>query len=134
MRVIVVMAIMMLSAIALAQTWHTANQITFAWDPVEKIVATDTIKYQVYIQPAGTSQRVSSGPEITATQATVSFSEEGRYFLCVQALRYPQGEAQPIKSEISCSDMPGAVQGGKIFGAAYFRAPEPPHGLRMATP
>lgn len=118
---------------ALAQSWVTANQVTLAWDAVPKVQTTDQAnKYQVYskVGAAGTPQKV--GAEITATQQAVTFSAEGRYFLCVQAIRYPQGETTGIPSEISCSDVAANVQGGNPFGVVYFVAPAGPGGIRLA--
>jgi len=111
--------------------WQTANQVTLAWDAVSPIASGDTIRYQAYVKPAAGGGLVSSGPETAETQAVISFSSEGRYYLCVQALRYPQGETSPLRSEVACSDDPAAVHGGQTFGAVYYVAPQPPSGLRL---
>lgn len=113
-----------------AQQWYTANQITFAWDPVDKIVSTDTIKYQPAVKMTG-GVPVAVGPEVIDTRATISFQSEGRYYLCVQALRYPQGESSPLRSEFACSDNPASVLNGQTFGVAYYLAPPAPTGLRL---
>jgi len=133
-NVVIMAAIAAVAAagVVAAQTWHAANQITFAWDPVDRIMTTDTIKYQVYLRRAEQgASLIASGGEITATTATVTFQQEGRYYLCVQALRYPAGETQPVKSEISCSDNAAVVRDGAPFGAVYYLPPAAPQGLRL---
>ncbi len=121
-----------IAAAALAQTWHTANQITVAWDPVEKIAPTDTIRYQLYLRPAGATVPIAAGGEVDAPRATATLQEEGRYFVCAQALRYPQGESTPIRSALACSDDPAAAKDGLPFGAVYFVVPAAPGGIRLA--
>lgn len=126
------LAIILLAAPAMAQTWVTANQVTLAWNAVPLVQPTDQPnKYQVYtkVGAAGTPQAV--GGEIVATQQAITFSAEGRYFLCAQAIRYPQGETTGIPSTISCSDVAVNVQGGVPFGVVYFAAPAGPLGLRL---
>jgi len=129
---LITLALVLFAAPAFAQTWHTANQVTLAWDAVPKVQTTDAAnKYQVYtkVGAAGTPQKV--GAEITTTQQAITFSAEGRYFLCAQAVRYPQGETVGIPSTISCSDVAVNVQGGVPFGVVYFVAPAGPGGLRL---
>ena len=50
MKKLIVLAIMLFASVAIAQTWHTANQVTFSWDAVAPILPTDTIKYAVYVK------------------------------------------------------------------------------------
>jgi hypothetical protein len=126
------MVILIFAAPCFAQTWHTANQVTLAWDAVAPIAAGDTIKYQVYVKfQQTTAQPAAVGGEIEATQQTVSFGAEGRYYLCVDAVRYPQGETQGFRSELSCSHDAGATAAGVPFGAKYFQNPGKPGGLKL---
>lgn len=111
--------------------WRTANQVTLAWDPVPPLASGDAIRYQPYLKPAAGGGLVSSGPEVAETQAVISLSVEGRYYLCVQTLRYPQGETSPLRSEVACSDDPAATRAGAAFGVVYYIAPPPPAGLRL---
>jgi hypothetical protein len=132
-KLIIVLAILIFAAPAMAQTWVTANQATLAWDAVAKIAATDTIKYQAYTKsPLATSTPQKVGGEITATQQAITFSVEGRYFLCVEALRYAQGETVAIKSSrMACTDVATDTQAGVATGVVYFTAPGTPGALRI---
>ena len=114
-----------------AQQWHTANRVVLSWSAVEPLDAGDEIKYQVYIRPASGNNLISVGGEVAGTQATISFQTEGRYYLCAQTLRYPQGESAPVRSEVACSDNPAAVLNGQTFGAVYYLAPGSPGGLKL---
>ena len=128
-----IIAVPALAAIGAAQTWHTANQVTVGWDAVPKVDPTDSpIKYQVYIKFQNTTAApVAVGNEIEALQQTVSFSTEGRYYLCVEAVRYPAGETQPLRSDLSCSHDAASCAGGVPFGVKFFTNPGKPGGLRL---
>ena len=125
--------IVVLSTVAFAQVWVTANQATVQWDAVPKVAVTDQPnKYQVYTKygsATATPQKV--GAEITALQQTVTFTIEGRYFFCVGAVRYPQGETVGITStRLACSDVAADTRDG-AFGVVYYIAPAAPGGLRQ---
>lgn len=117
-----------------AQSWVTANQVTLEWNAVPKPAPTDIMKYQVYTKfgsTTATPQPVVG--EIEALAQTVTFQTEGRYYLCVGALRYPEGETTPIPSErIACSDIAADTQAGVPFGVKFFVSPAVPGGLRTA--
>jgi hypothetical protein len=118
---------------AAGQTWYTANQVTFAWDPVPKVQPTDqTNKYQVYSRTDTVSNGVKVGGEITATQLAVSFTVEGRYYLGVEAIRYPAGETVGIVSATKgWSNVAVDAAGGVPFGVVYFVRPGSASGLRI---
>lgn len=123
-----------LATVSFAQTWNTANQVTLAWDAVPKEKPTDQPnKYQVYTKagsPTATPHKV--GTESTATQQSVTFATEGRYYLCVGAIRYPQGETVGIpSSRLACSDIAADTATG-AFGVVYYVAPAAPGGLKLA--
>ena len=132
-KLFLILAILVFAAPAMAQTWHTANQVALAWDAVPKVQTTDgPNKYQVYIKfQSTTAAPVAVGSEIEATQQAVSFSTEGRYYLCVDAARYPQGETQPVRSELSCSHDAASTASGTAFGVKYFVNPGKPTKLRL---
>lgn len=121
-----------------AEIFYTANQITIAWDAVPPPVDSNNvplpgvIKYQVYTKagvPTATPQK--AGNEITVTQALVTFQAEGKYWPCVETLRYPTGETEPQRSNrLACSDVAADVQNGVTFGAKYFVIPDVAKGLR----
>jgi hypothetical protein len=125
--------VMLMAGVANAQTWYTANQVTFAWDAVSKVQPTDqTNKYQVYSRTDTVSNGVKVGGEITATQLAVSFTVEGRYFLGVEAIRYPAGETVGIVSATKgWSNVAADAAGGVPFGVVYFVRPGSASGLRI---
>lgn len=128
---IVALLMIALSTTAQAQTWHTANQGTVAWDAVAPIQPTDTIKYQVYVRSDLVSAGQPVGGEITALQQAISFSTEGRFYVGVKTIRYPQGEAAGIPSEgTAWSSNAADCAAAGPFGFAYFVAPPTPGGLR----
>ena len=118
-------------AIATAQTWYTANQVTVAWDAVAKTATTDTIKYQVYTRIGTTGNGSPTGAEITATQLAITFTTEGRYYVGVKTIRYPVGETVGIPSATtSWSNDPLVCAAAGPFGIVYYVAPSGVSGLR----
>ena len=137
-KLFLILAILVFAVPAMAQTWHTANQVTVAWDavaPPKDAQGADlpgAIKYQAFVKfQATTATPVPVGSVIDVTEQTISFSTEGRYYLCAQALRYPIGETEPVKSSISCSDVAANCSGGSPFGVKYFVLPGGPGGLKF---
>ena len=132
-RLLIILAILIFAAPAMAQTWYTANQVTLAWDAVPKVLATDqTNKYQVYSRNDLVSLGTKVGTEVTATQLIISLSVEGRYYLGVKTVRYPQGEATGIPSIGTAWSNVAADTNNNPFGVLYFVAPGFPGGLRLA--
>jgi len=131
---LITLSIVLLAAVsANAQTWHTANQVTLAWSAVAPIQPTDVITYQVYIKDSVSGTPTAYGAPIAGTQQLVQFTAEGRFYLCVETLRLPQGESTPIPSErIACSDVATDTQSGIPFGLRYFAPPASVGGLRLA--
>ena len=131
-RLIIILAILILAAPAMAQTWYTANQVTLAWDAVPKVLTTDQAnKYQVYSRNDLVSLGSKIGAEITATQLLISLTVEGRYYLGVKSVRYPVGETVGIPSIGTSWSNVAADTGGNPFGVLYFTAPIFPGGLRL---
>jgi len=138
-----VIVLAFLVGLAWAITWKTANKATLVWDPVtsldngDPIPAGSTIKYVTYIANALTDPNKTNPvvvPTATdcdgiATQCTVTFNTEGRFFLGVKAERYIDNE-KVSESIISWADDPQYAQDGIGFGAQYFQAITSPHGLR----
>jgi hypothetical protein len=124
------MVIVAMAAGAHAQTWHTANQGTVAWDSVAKVADTDTIKYQVYTRSDLVSAGSPVGSEITDTQFVISFANEGRYYVGVKAIRYPQGETVGIQSATAWSSNAADCAADGPFGFAYFVPPGTPGGIK----
>lgn len=131
MKTLLTIFLCLISSVASAQTWITANQLTVAWDAVSPIQPTDTVKYQVYLRQGTTGDGTAYGAETLATQQLITFSEEGRYFVGVKSVRYPLGETVGISSTTSWSNVAEVTQAGP-FGAVYYVAPPAPVGLRRA--
>jgi hypothetical protein len=130
-RMLIVVSILLgFVGVALAQNMVTANQITITWDAVAPIATGDVIKYQIYTKfgvTTATPQKV--GSEITAVQSTITFNVEGRYYPCVQTVRYPTGETIPLVSGFACSDV-AADTNNLPFGVKYFVVPGTVKNLR----
>jgi hypothetical protein len=130
-KLLFVLAMVLMASQAWAQTWVTANQATVAWDVVAPIVATDTIRYQVYTRIGTTGNGSTVGTEITATELAITFSVEGRYFVGVKSIRYPVGETVGIPSaSISWSNDSLVCAAAGPFGFVYYVAPAGVKGIR----
>jgi len=136
----IIMAIVLpFSAAVIAQTWHTANQSTVAWDAVttntngDPIPEGETVKYDVYLSNALTdldkANPVKVADSIVETRYTVTLNTEGHYFVGVQAERW-QSDTLIEASTISWSDNPLVAQDGVDFGIRYYLPPARPTGLR----
>jgi len=130
---LITLSIVLLAISANAQTWHTANQVTLAWSAVAPIQPTDVITYQVYIKDSVSGTPIAYGAPIAGTQQLVQPTGEGRFFICIESLRLPQGETEAIPSErMACSDVATDTQSGIPFGLRYFAPPASVGGLRLA--
>ena len=126
-----IVLVLMLPVLATAQTWHTANQATIAWNAVAPIATGDTIKYQLYTRTDTTSAGTAVGTEVTGTQSLVTFNTEGRYYIGVEVIRYPQGETVGIKSATKgWSNIAADCAAAGPFGIVFYVAPPAPAGLR----
>ena len=131
-KLILILLLFAVPAMAQAQTWYSANQATLAWDAVAKVLPTDQAnKYQVYSRNDLVSLGTKIGGEITATQLVVSFTVEGRYYLGVEAIRYPVGETVGIKSAIKAWSNVAADTNNSPFGVTFFAAPGGANNLRL---
>ena len=121
-----------------AQTWHSTNQVTLAWDAVPMPVGTDgqplpgSVAYDVY-SVGSTAAKTTAAlvTKVTTTQAVVSFSAEGKYYLGVRSVRVIS-PTEELTSEISWSDNVAVVQSGNTFGVAYYISLPAPGGLRLS--
>jgi len=112
---------------AWSQTWYPANQKTVAWDAVT--VPSGTVTYKVYSKPE-TSETPTLMTTVTTTQATVTFTVEGRYYLGVSAVRTVSG-VEVESSTISWSNVAAVCKNGQTFGIQYITAPNAPTGFRI---
>ncbi len=112
-----------LAFIASAQIWHPTNQVTLGWD-----AANLATKYKVFVK----SVDGSNVTEVAITAGltyTITFQDEGRYFLGVQSVREVDGEI--FHSTISWSDNPEVCFGSEAFGTVYYELPDNVGGLRV---
>jgi hypothetical protein len=135
---VLVVAILFVAGIALAQTWHTANQATVAWDAVlldngDPIPPTDTVEYVVYLSNAITDPNKDNPVEVATTTDTdqvITLNVEGSYFVGVKAVRKIADGTNVGESVVAWSDDPQYVQNGETFGLRYFLPPAAPSNLR----
>ena len=134
----VVLLVLFLAGIALAQTWHTANQATVAWDAVlldngDPIPPTDTIEYVVYLSNAITDPDKINPVEVATTtnlEQLITLNVEGSYFVGVKAVRKIADGTNVGESTVAWSDDPQYVQNGQTFGLRYFLPPAAPREIR----
>ena len=108
--------------------WHTANQITVAWDANTAVVAPDVLKYGVYTRMLPDGQPVLI-QEQDSTAVTITFQAEGRYVIGVTSIRYVgSATGERLESVVNWSDVNG-VSTPNPFGASYYTIPDPPTGL-----
>lgn len=117
------------------QTWHTANQITIAWDPVtvlangNPIPAGDSIAYEVFLKNAVTGEETYVG-NTAATQYLISLQDGDKYFSGVLTARNIQDTSDVIRSAISWSYDPNVCLNNEAFGIMYYIPPGIVGGLR----
>lgn len=134
----VVLLVLFLAGIALAQTWHTANQATVAWDAVlldngDPVPPTDTIEYVVYLSNAITDPDKNNPVEVATTtnlEQLITLNVEGSYFVGVKAVRKIADGTNVGESTVAWSDDPQYVQNGQTFGLRYFLPPAAPREIR----
>jgi hypothetical protein len=130
-KLFIILVILLVSELANAQSWYTANQVTLAWDAVPKVLATDQPnKYQVYSRNDLVSLGTKISGEITATQLLISFTTEGRYYLGVESIRYPAGETIGVKSALKAWSNVPADTNNSPFGVVYYVLPGIVGGLK----
>ena len=135
---LMIVAIVFFAGIALAQTWHTANQATVAWDAVlldngDPIPPTDTIEYVVYLSNAITDPDKINPVEVATTtnlEQLITLNVEGSYFVGVKAVRKIADGTNVGESTVAWSDDPQYVQNGQTFGLRYFLPPAAPREIR----
>ena len=131
-RLFLILAILVFAVPAMAQTWHTANQVTLAWGAVPKIEPTDTVKYQIYYRTDLVSLGTALGGEVEQAQATVTLPSEGKFWLGAETVRYIAGEPDPIRSERKAwSNVAEDCGPDGPVGVMFFIAPGSPGGLKF---
>ena len=122
--------------IAQAQTWHTANQVTVAWDAVttlsngDPIPSGDSISYNIYIKLEDGTNLEHVGTTNMLTH-TITFNAEGRYFIGFQTVRVPEGETEQQLSATVWSSDPAICANNEDFGVKFFLAAGTVTGVRL---
>jgi hypothetical protein len=136
--VLTVLAFLLMAGMAFAQTWHTANQTTFAWDAVttlsngDPVPVGDTIEYEVFIVNAITDPGKTSPTSLgltTATSMLITLVDEGSYFVGAKSFRKISDGTVVGESIIAWSDDPQYCLNGEAFGIRYFLPPSAPGGF-----
>ena len=121
--------------------WRTANQVTFAWDPVttvtdqngnpQPIPSGEIISYSTYdfAPPVDRSQATLIHSGIVATQDTITFTIQGKYIIGVKGVLSDNTGAELSESAIVWSDDPKACLNGQTFGISFYFPPVSPGGL-----
>ena len=123
------------AAMAQAQTWHTVNQATVAWDAVTAneqgvTIPADQISYAVYLCNAIADPSCASPQEIAKTSALtqlITLDTEGRFWFGVRAIRTVDGEVVG-QSSISWSNDANVSSNA---GLQYFLPPAAVGGLTV---
>jgi hypothetical protein len=128
--ILAIIAVILISAtMAMALDWHTANQVTVAWDAHPEIATDDVMTYMVYKKQVGGADVFIE--ETADLQVTVSMTEEGKYYFGVSTKRTTIDD-EILESEINWSDVD--VPEGSTpnpFGAKYYIRPGPPLNLNI---
>ena len=120
-----------------AQTWHSTNQITIAWDAVTQTVEGNPIppaevSYDLFVSNAITDPDKSNPSQIAEdvlpTQYTVTLNVEGKFFIGVRAARTVEGERES-ESTICWSDNGECTP--VPFGLRRYAPPAGVTGLRV---
>lgn len=118
--------------LAHATDWHTANQVTIAWDQSYDIeggtIPTDQVTWDVFVANAITDPDKTNPVKVgsaTENEYTLTLNTEGKYTVGVQAVRTVEGEVLK-SSTITWSD-----EDPSPFGIKYFIIPANPNNLRI---
>lgn len=120
---LIVFLILGLCFVVSAQTWHPVNQVTVGWDAAERATG-----YKVFAKSVdgAIEKEVGATAELSYT---ITFQDEGRYYLGVQSVREIDGEI--FHSTISWSDNPEVCFNSESFGAIYYELPDDAIGLKV---
>ena len=120
---LIVFLVLGLSFVVSAQVWHPVNQVTMGWN-----AANLATSYKVFIKAVDGTNIVEVGATSELTY-TITFQDEGRYFLGVQSVREINGEI--FHSVIAWSDNSEVCFNNEAFGAIYYELPDATTGLQV---
>ena len=131
---VVAFVVFSFASLAGAQSWHTANQVSVAWDAsdgstVDPPIPQNEISYRIYLANAITDANKANpakiADDVKTTNYTVTLGTPGRYFVGVSAIRTVEGEI------VGESDIMWSDTSNPAFGIQMFIAPPAPGGLRL---
>lgn len=133
-------AVALLATLAWAQPWHTANQVTVAWDAVtvdengQPLDTTEaTVAYKLYLANARTDPNKTNPTEIAQVDTTshlITLGVEGRYYVGVATVRVETGTTNVVAvAPISWSD--DTTLTDSPFGLRYFIPPGQAKQMRI---
>ena len=117
-----------------AVDWHTANQVTVAWDAVtvredgSALPAGESIEYSVYVSDMASKDSTNAAWRGSELQTTLTLQSEGEFLVGLQAHRIRDG-TEVSRSVVVWSDDPVSTN-DVPFGLRYFLAPAAAAGLR----
>ena len=121
-----------------ATNWITANSVTLSWTPVTKLVdgavipVGDVISYELFIVPE-TGDKLNDRIfkiEVQAAEATITFDQEGFFYLGVRAVRSKDLKRLSV-SEIAWTDNPEIMVGNLAQGVIFYRQTIIPSGVEI---
>lgn len=139
-KLILVLFLVLLAVPALGTDWKHTNTVNVGWDPVTTyedgtpIPVDAVVNYALHTKLLKTGAINNLPGLITGTQGSITFTEEGRYYLGVHAIRLDQAPGEPAptivaESIIAWSDQAEYCKDGKTFGVMFFKIPKNPAGL-----
>lgn len=139
-KVFLVLLLALLAVPAFGTDWKHTNTVNLGWDPVTQYEDGTPLPADAIIQYALHTKLLKTGAVnnlpglLSTTTGSITFQEEGRYYLGVHALRLDQAPGEPsptIVSEsiIAWSDQAEYCKDGKTFGIMYFKGHKMPYGL-----
>ncbi len=129
---VMVMVVFLLTAgFAVADEWHSANQVTVRWDAVttllngDPVPEGDLVTYNLYIRSVQTGAEVEVITRVSVLEHTITFAEEGDYHIGIRAVRtIPAASELPERvagqSDIGWSSDPLITRDGNTFGVTYY--------------
>jgi len=137
-KFIIVLTIVLLAVTVYALDIRPANQLTIAWDPIA-VNDNQTAVYNVFIkQTIEGAVEISAGDPTEEVNYTVTFPEEGVWYIGVSARKYemvsdpdggPDVRVDSGESAIGWSSDPNYVLNGNTFAGAFLEIPSVPNGL-----
>lgn len=137
-KILLMLIVLLFPVQGLSQTWYPTNQVTVAWDTVTTvddggpIPQGQSITYTLFSRSGSETGPIVEGGTVLTTQALISFSVPGKYFIGVRS-NLMEGQVKLAESAIAWSYEISAVQNGNTFGIIFSKLPSKPTNLRVFT-